>query len=168
MRGSREGMGTVGSFLSNKGRPVTCNRMSIAAKMISFAFLTRHPGVCVCETVGISNVESRLPNSGHGESLGFISSPLPWVVAASSDLGWEGVEKKKLGLGVCLFMNPHLGIHSFPVCTEQSMECCVMGPSLQGRGESQGTADMEGKEVGILTGEPRIDPKVTLWVKCWS
>lgn len=53
-----------------------------------FAFLARHPGVCICEEyVGISNVESRLSNSGHGDSLGFIFNPLPWMTAACSDLG---------------------------------------------------------------------------------
>lgn len=76
--------------------------------MISFDFLARHPGVCVCEAVGISYVESRLCNSGHGDSLGFIFNPLPWVAAACSDLGWEGVERKKLGLGGLPLYEPSL------------------------------------------------------------
>lgn len=42
------------------------------------------------------------------------------------------------------------------------------GHHFRVEGENQGTTDREGRGVGIVKGEPRIDPKVTLWVKCWS
>lgn len=91
--------------------------------MISFAFLAGDEGVHVFKTVGMRNIGSRVSNSGHGDSLGFSSVySLGWLLHAQT-LGGQGAErKKKLGL-VCAFINSHLAIHSFPVCTGQSMEC---------------------------------------------
>lgn len=68
------------------------------------------------------------------------------MASAYSNLGGQGVgRKKKLVLGVCLFMNLHLAVHGFPVVENSQSSVASRSQYFRVERESQGTPDMEGR-----------------------